>query len=254
MDTLSRYAWTKKVSNVTTDKIIELLKEVFREQGRIPKRIFHDNGSQFVSNDFQNFLLENNIISSPTAIFHPQANPVERMNRSFTEAIRLELANDPYKQHKWAAKLKDITWKLNTRYNHVLGMSSFEVQFGRQPSNEMALIPKEDEEHKEIKKQAYERSFIRYFQNKKQFDKRATMREFIEGEIVMIKSHQLSSAEKNVSGKLFPPFEVGKILHKKESNAYEVLKTNGKSQKINVKEIKGISNSLQENLKDLFDQ
>ena len=69
----------------------------------------------------------------------------------------------------------------------------------------------------------------------------------------MIRTNHLSNAEKNISGKLFPPFEVGKVIAKSESYAYEILRTDGKTQKINIKHIKGINTQLQDKLSHLFD-
>jgi transposase InsO family protein len=77
VDLLSRYGWVKRVPTCTTIKFIELLKEIEREQGKMPSRIYHDNGKVFVSHEFQSFLRERGIMSCPTAIYHSQANPVE---------------------------------------------------------------------------------------------------------------------------------------------------------------------------------
>jgi hypothetical protein len=69
----------------------------------------------------------------------------------------------------------------------------------------------------------------------------------------MIRQIFQSNAAKNVSGKLFPPFNIAKIIRKCESYSYEVMKLDGKIAKINVKMIKGISRDLQQKLSYLFD-
>lgn len=253
MDLLSRFIWAKRVSTVTTDKIISFLTEIFKNENQIPKVMYHDNGKQFISNDFKKFLHDHNIKSYPTAVFHPQANPVERANRNITEAIRLKIANDPYSQHKWATALKEIIKTINTRYNYVLDTTPYKIHYGKDPV-EAEEHPKalNNENHRKLKELAFRRSMLRYFQNKTQFLKRSKHREFYVGDIVMIRTHQLSNAEQNVAGKLFPPFELGKIVGRVEGYAYEVLKLDGRVTKINVKDIKNVEKFLQNKFSNLF--
>lgn len=252
IDIFSRYAWAKKIPTATTPRLIMFLKEMFSEMGAKPKYLLHDNGTQFTSNEFQKFLVDNDIQTLPTPAYHPQANSVERFNRSLTEAIRFATARDTSKQYRWATELDTIVSKLNTRMNHVTGYSPFEVMFGKSPDDNSGEPP-DEEAHKRIKRTAYMRSRLRYLQNKKQFNKRAINREFEVGEIVMCRSHYLSNAEKNVAGKLYPPFQVGKIVSKVHSSAYEIMKPEGKMQIINTNLIKGISKEIQHNLTYLFD-
>jgi len=253
VDILSRYAWAKRIANVTSKKIIEFLKEIFTDLNLTPMIIYHDNGTVFCSKEFKEFLFNHKIKSYPTAIYHPQANTVERFNRSLTEALRIEIASDVEKQSRWATRLADIVWKLNARMNHVTQYSPYEVMYGRLPDQMCHKDPPvNDEMHSTIKQTAYKRSILRYLQNKKQFNERALNREFSIGEIVMIRSFHLSSAERNTTGKLFPPYEVGKIVGKNDK-IYTVLKSDGKIQRMNLKHLKGISKSLQEKLTYLFD-
>lgn len=94
---------------------------------------------------------------------------------------------------------------------------------------------------------------MRFLQNKKQFDQRSLFREFKPGEIVMIKSFHLSNAEKNVSGKLFPQWEAGKVLRKLETFSNAILKTDKKVVKMNIKLMKGLDIKMQQQLTYLFD-
>ena len=211
------------------------------------------NGTVFLSDSFHKILKSNNISSKSTAIYHPQANPVERFNRSLTEAFRFQMSDNPDHQVGWSLALKSIVNRLNSRQCQVTGFSPFEVQFGQPQHPVNQLSPEEEKRHEEIKSLAYRRSLLRYLQNKRQFDQRALLRQFENDEIVMIKTFHLSSAERNQSAKLYPPWEVAKIIQKVENHGYEVLKINGKRIKLNIKHIKGISKELQCELAYLFD-
>jgi transposase InsO family protein len=252
IDLLSRYAWGKKVHNVTSSIIIKFLKSVFEEQGKIAKNLYHDNGSVFTSIEFQNFLKMISVRSLPTPIYHPQSNTVERFNRSLTEALRFELSDNPMKQNSWSNKLEKIIKGLNDRVNEVTGYTPHEVHYGNRegtPNND----PINPQKHAEIKKTAYKRSILRYLQNTRQFNKRSLFREFLMNEIVMFRTFQLSSADKNIAGKLFPPWDVGKIVQKVHSNTFEILKIDGKKIKVNTKMLKRISDDLQDKMRYLFD-
>lgn len=254
MDLLSRYGWARKIPNVTSKKIVDFLKDIFQEQNTKPKEIYHDNGSVFISKEMQEFLSMNNIKSKPTAVYHPQANTVERMNKSLTEAIRLEMCDDPFRQNRWASRLQEIMNKLNNRMNVVTQFTPYEVHYGYRPhETNLKSNPDHEERHRLIKKLAYKRSIIRYLQNSRQFSERSLLREFKIGEIVMIKLPHLSNMSTNISSKLFPPWEPAKIVEKCESFAYNVRKQDGKTLKINLSLIKGISPELQNNIAYLFD-
>lgn len=252
VDLLSRYGWGKRLAKVTSKDINKFLLEIFEEQKSCPKYMYHDNGKVFDSNEFHEFLIRNKIKSLPTAIYHPQANPVERLNRSITEGVRIMLAKDPTKQYRWATVLNEILLNINTKYNDVTGITPFEIQYGMSYEEKMQHKPYNDNYHNQLKSIAYMRSKLRFLQNKKQFNRRALHRSFNINEIVMIKTHFLSNAEKNVAGKLFPLFEIGIIRTQIEPYAYEVEKTDGKIIKLNIKDIKNIDIHLQEKLRHYF--
>ena len=49
--------------------------------------IISDNGAQFVSREFEQFLQYNGIRHSKCALYHPQSNPVEKFYRVLKEGI-----------------------------------------------------------------------------------------------------------------------------------------------------------------------
>ena len=56
----------------------------------VPREIITDNGRQFVSREFKEFLAQLNIKHSRTALYHPQANgAVERFNWVIKEGLRV---------------------------------------------------------------------------------------------------------------------------------------------------------------------
>lgn len=246
-DVLSRHVWAMKVRDVTSAKIINALKRVFEETGRQPLRLIHDNAKYFESNTFRDFLHEHDIVSRPTAVRHPQANPVERANRTISEALqRIIPIKYNNKQYKWAAALKDIIKSMNKKVNDVTRYSPNEVLWGKSnPANEEENAL-DEETHNKVKEKAYIRSRQRFIQNEKQFNKNAACpKTFAENEIVMIRRHTQSNAANNVNAKLNHNYEPAIIIRKEENYAYTIKKINDKEIKLNTKDIKPIDAKLQ---------
>ncbi|CAH8497738.1 unnamed protein product [Dicrocoelium dendriticum] len=84
----SRWPEVHMCDQVTTSVVLRWLKHLFSRFG-LPHEIVTDNGPQFCSREFADFLHCHNIKHSRTAPYNPAANGmVERLNRSLKEAIQ----------------------------------------------------------------------------------------------------------------------------------------------------------------------
>lgn len=178
MDVLSRFAWIKIFHIVKSHHIISFLEIIFENYG-FPNSIIHDNASQFTSNNFKNYLIDKKIESHYIPIYTPKNNPVERLNRSIGESLIIILLDNNKNQSKWALFIDDIIFKLNSRYNHATHYSPMEVFFGYK-FNEFSFDfkPIRNEEHKEIIKNAYNDSIVRFNENMIHYNKNKNSREF----------------------------------------------------------------------------
>ncbi|XP_036348058.1 uncharacterized protein K02A2.6-like, partial [Rhagoletis pomonella] len=93
----------------------------------VPETVVSDNGTQFKANDFQAFLTELGIKQVFTALYSPQSNAAERVNRSLLAAIRLYLKND---QSEWDLHLSSISCSLRSALHQSLGCSPYRALFG----------------------------------------------------------------------------------------------------------------------------
>jgi len=88
IDYFSNYPLIHTTDNITSGKIINWLDEIFAMFGN-PNQLVSDNGPQFVSHEFVNFLANRGIAHLRTAIYTPQQNGlVERFNRTLKNAIQ----------------------------------------------------------------------------------------------------------------------------------------------------------------------
>ncbi|KAF7651807.1 hypothetical protein LDENG_00105200 [Lucifuga dentata] len=79
------------VPHVTSQTVIQLLSTVFSREGD-PRDLVLDNGSQFVSQEFETFLLDRGIVHRKSSVYYPRANgEIECFNRSLKDSLQTAL-------------------------------------------------------------------------------------------------------------------------------------------------------------------
>lgn len=88
VDYFSRYFEVAVMRSITSSNVIDKFQDMFATHG-LPYSIRTDNGPQFVSDEMENYLKENDIEHVYTTACWPQANgEVERQNRSLLKAMK----------------------------------------------------------------------------------------------------------------------------------------------------------------------
>ena len=76
------------MKSTTSTATIEKLRKIFAIHG-LPDTIVSDNGSNFTSNEFEEFMKKNSIKHIKVAPYHPASNgQAERAVRAFTEGFK----------------------------------------------------------------------------------------------------------------------------------------------------------------------
>lgn len=89
VDYHSKWPEVQPAASVTSSVVITFLKNVFAREG-LPAEIVSDNGVQFVSKEFQDFLCQSGIKHRRASLYHPQSNgQVERFNRVLKSCLQL---------------------------------------------------------------------------------------------------------------------------------------------------------------------
>ena len=87
VDSHSKWIEVQHMTSITTEKTINELRLIFA-QHRLPEEVVSDNGPQFVSNEFAEFMHKNCIKHTLTPSYHPQSNgAAERAVRIVKEAL-----------------------------------------------------------------------------------------------------------------------------------------------------------------------
>ena len=78
------------MGSTTSSKTISVLRDVFARFG-LPRQIVSDNGPQFTSSEFNEFLTSNGVKHITTSPYHPSSNgAAERFVQTIKQAIRAE--------------------------------------------------------------------------------------------------------------------------------------------------------------------
>uniref|UniRef100_A0A8C1P4S4 Integrase catalytic domain-containing protein n=1 Tax=Cyprinus carpio TaxID=7962 RepID=A0A8C1P4S4_CYPCA len=98
IDYFSKWPEVGFASSVTTETVLKFLSTIFAREGN-PCTITTDNGPQFTSSEFVDFVKTLGIKHIKTSVYHPQANgAIERFNRVLKECLQAaEVAHKPWK-------------------------------------------------------------------------------------------------------------------------------------------------------------
>ena len=79
------------MNQMTTTKTITVLQQLFANHG-IPEQIVLDNGPQFISSDFADFLKGNGVQHTKSSPYHPATNSeAERFVHTCKEAMKKQV-------------------------------------------------------------------------------------------------------------------------------------------------------------------
>lgn len=242
LDKFSKFPFAYPLRKATSKSIIKFMKSQLFTVFGTPEKVYTDNGAQFQSQIFQDFLKSCGSQALNTPRYCPQSNAAERINRSILAAIRSYI-----KSHKdWDKYLPEIMSSLRSSIHQAIQMSPFQALFGydmiqhgsqynllrklKSLPDGHAILPDNMSDkikliHEFLKKnlakahKEYERSY----------NLRSRPVTFVKGQDVYKRNVILSDESKNINAKLCPKFIKCKIRQVIGKNRYELEDASGKS-------------------------
>lgn len=142
LDKFTKFALLKPMAAASSANVIKYLEsDVFHLFG-VPESLFSDNGSHVKSKELESYLAKYGVTHVNTAIYSPQSNASERVNRSILSAIRAYILND---QSYWDAKIGAIGGALRNSIHDSTGFTPHYLLFGNhliQHGSEFKLLRK----------------------------------------------------------------------------------------------------------------
>lgn len=222
-DWFTKYTLLLPMRKAIASTIVKFMEnEVFLVYG-VPQFIICDNGSQLAGTQFKRFAKKYDVQKIwYNARYHPQCNPVERINRTVGTAIRSYVGEN---HRTWDQHLKEIQFALNTAKHEVTGYSPAFLNFGRlipitgsyygeiKSTDDCELLPDDRElltanlkTLSDIREEIRHRLHNAYLRNVKSYNLRKRDVTFQEGEKVWRRNKILSDASRYFSAKLAPKY------------------------------------------------
>lgn len=96
----------------------------------VPHCIISDNGSQFISKEFESLLRKYNVPKVfRNCVYFPQNNTIERYNRTIETAIASYCESD---HRNWTKNLRKVQTAINSHVSSVHGLTPHFVMHGRE--------------------------------------------------------------------------------------------------------------------------
>lgn len=250
LDHFSKYTFLKPLKKFVSRNIIDYLTDdIFKEYG-VPEIVVTDNGSQFTSKEFKAMLSKHGIEQQLTAVYSPQSNASERVNRSVNEALRSFVRED---QSKWDLFLPSVNCALRNSVHQSIGTSPYQIIFGQkmithgkdyEVLRKLKLLEENDSELSRLDKFSLLRDSIQtkikeaYERNQRVYNLRSRRRDLKIGQHVYRRNFEKSSLLRKFNSKLAPSGIKAEVLRRKGNAYYELrdLET-GKTSTYHLKDI-----------------
>ena len=103
-------------------------KNIFARFG-VPRILISDGGSHFCNTQLQKVLSQYHVNHRVASPYHPQTNgQVEVSNRELKKILEKTVASTI---KNWSAKLEDELWAYRTAYKTPIGLSPFQLVYGK---------------------------------------------------------------------------------------------------------------------------
>lgn len=255
-DYFSKFVLTFPLRAATAPAISRFMEEYVFLLFGAPQYIICDNGVQFRSGEFRNVCAKYDVAILFNALYHPQNNPTERVNRVIKTMLSSYIKD---RQQQWFHYLPSVTCAIRNLVHEATGLTPYFVNFGREQILSGRDYPVDaidgrgdiTFDREEVREQRPARFVKIYAEVRKRLDQAQTQARarynlrrrpmvYHEGQQVWRKNFKLSSAADNFASKLAAKY-VGpfKIRKKISDVTYELEDVSGKERGIwHVKDLK----------------
>ena len=172
VDAHSKWVEAVCTSSVSSSCVIEELRTLFARFG-LPEMVVTDNGTCFVSREFEDFLRKNGVKHTTTAPYHPSSNG---MAERAVQVIKRGLKK--VREGSMRSRLARILFTYRITPQGTTGLAPTELLLGRRPRTRLDLL----------KPHTAERVEGRQLAQKTRHDRRSTTRSFQLGDAIFLKN------------------------------------------------------------------
>lgn len=241
LDQFTKFVFVKPLRSATTCAITSFLENDTFQLFGVPETIHTDNGSQFISAEFKRLLSKYAIRHTFTAVYSPQSNASERVNRTLLAAIRTYVKRD---HREWDTHLGEIAGALRNVSHSATGYSPYYLVFGHHPithaseyellrklgsfsDGELEVIPRSDQMNI-VRERVIQNLRTAHNKHTNTYNLRSRNSTFATGQEALRRNFTLSNQAAHYSAKLAPKFVPCRIVRKIGHCHYEISDMDGK--------------------------
>ena len=194
--------------------------------------IHSDNGKQFKNKQFEQFLRDRSISQIFTALYSPQANASERVNRTIVTSIRMYVGKD---QREWDKHIPEIAESIRSSYHQSIGYAPYFALFGQQMASHgkdhtlfrnLQSLQGETVERNDrlalVRKEIVGNIQKSFEMSAKRYNLRSSNYKFQVGDTVFRRNFVQSDAAKHFTSKFAPKFIKAKVIALKGNSLYQL--------------------------------
>jgi transposase InsO family protein len=107
----------------------KMLHEIIFPRFGVPRMVISDGGKHFIDRNFHHYLLKHGIRHSVATPYHPQTSVQAETSNKQIKNILQKTINEM--GTTWKDKLPDALWAYHTTYKTPLGMSPYQLVYGK---------------------------------------------------------------------------------------------------------------------------
>lgn len=240
VDHFTKFPFLKPVKKFTVEAILKYVEEDLLHCFGIPEVVVSDNGVQFKSHAFNNLLKKYNIGHSYTAMYAPQGNVSERVNRSVIAAIKAYISPS---QNNWDEQLSKICCSLRSSFHTAVNTTPYRLTFGQhmitngstykmlkrlEMLEDRSVCFNRDDSFNIEREKAKETMEKQHIRNENTYNLRGRVVSFVDGQEVYRRNFSQSNFAMGYNAKLAPSFIKSRIRRKLGDTYYEIEDLNGR--------------------------